>query len=90
MQIVLSFSSQIIKCYTPIKTKGTAGLFNTNDKDFTFPSFFDLNQYKMMVKTSHHINYKSILLHVKIEHPQKTKLFPETWKNIDIERRIIK
>lgn len=90
MQIVLSFSSQIIKCYTLIKTKGTAGLFNINDKDFTFPSFFDLNQYKMMVKTSHHINYKSILLHVKIEHPQKTKLFPETWKNIDIERRIIK
>ncbi len=44
----------------------------------------------MAVKTSHHINYKSILLHVKIEHPQKTKLFPETWKNIDIERRIIK
>lgn len=31
----------------------------------------------MAVKTSHHINYKSILLHVKIEHPQKTKLFPE-------------
>ena len=77
MQIVLSFSSQIIKCYTLIKTKGTAGLFNTNDKGFTFSNFFDLNQYKMAVKTLHHINYKSILLHVKIEHPQKTKLFPE-------------
>ena len=38
-------------------TKGAAGLFNINDKDFTFPSFFDLNQYKMMVKTSHHIYY---------------------------------
>lgn len=77
MQIVLSFSSQIIKCYTLIKTKGTGGLFNINDKDFTFSSFFDLNQYKIGVKTSLHIYYKNILLHVKIEYPQKTKQFPE-------------
>ena len=45
-------------------TKGATGLFNINDKDFTFPSFFDLNQYKMAEKTSHSIIYKNILLHI--------------------------
>ena len=61
---MLSFSSQIIKCCTLIKTKGTAGLFNINDKYFTFSSFIDLNQYKIAIKTSNSINFKNILLHI--------------------------